>query len=255
MVKNILLKIGYDGTNFHGYQYQEDLRNVESELKKAIHKVTGENNRIIAAGRTDAGVHAYAQYVNFLTATNINPKAFKFHIEPFLPDDIISLESKEVDLGFHARFSALTKTYKYVIYRDKVMHPIYRNYREHVTYKLDLKKLQEGLDILKGEHDFKAFMRVDKDLEINTVRTIDDAYFTQNDNKLEIYFKANSFLHNQVRIMNGALVELARGKLSTSDFESFFDPANTKKANPALAASGLYLWSIDYEWRKRTNKF
>ena len=250
MVKNILLKIGYDGTNFHGFQFQENLRNIETEIKKAIHKVTNENNRIIAAGRTDAGVHAYAQYVNFLTATNINPKAFKFHIEPHLPDDIISIESKEVDLGFHARFSAKTKTYQYVICRDKMMHPIYRNYMEQVTYPLDLEKLQKGLDILKGEHDFKAFMRVDKDLEINTVRTIDDAYFVENENKVEIYFKANSFLHNQVRIMSGALIELARGKISLEEFESFFDPANTKKANPALSASGLYLWSIDYEWNK-----
>lgn len=250
MVKNILLKIGYDGTNFHGYQYQEGLRNVESEVKKAIHKVTGENNRIIAAGRTDAGVHAYAQYINFLTASNINPRAFKYHIEPFLPDDIISLESKEVDLGFHARFSAKTKTYQYVIYRDKIMHPIYRNYMEHITYKLDLEKLQEGLDILKGEHDFKAFMRVDKDLEINTIRTLDDAYFVANENKIEIYYKANSFLHNQVRIMSGALVELARGKLSVDEFKNYFASNNTKKANPSLAASGLYLWSIDYEWRK-----
>lgn len=250
MVKNILLKIGYDGTNFHGFQYQEDLRNIETEVKKAVHKVTNENNRIIAAGRTDAGVHAYAQYVNFLTATNINPKAFKFHIEPHLPDDIISIESKEVDLGFHARFSAKTKTYQYLICRDKMMHPIYRNYMEQVTYPLDLEKLQKGLDILKGEHDFKAFMRVDKDLEINTVRTIDDAYFVENENKVEIYFKANSFLHNQVRIMSGALIELARGKISLEEFESFFDPANTKKANPALSASGLYLWSIDYEWNK-----
>ena len=249
MVKNILLKIGYDGTNFHGYQYQENLRNVESEVKKAIHKVTGENNRIIAAGRTDAGVHAYAQYINFLTATNINPRAFKYHIEPFLPDDIISLESKEVDLGFHARFSAKTKTYQYVIYRDKIMHPIYRNYMEHITYKLDLEKLQEGLDILKGEHDFKAFMRVDKDLEINTIRTINDAYFVETENKIEIYYKANSFLHNQVRIMSGTLIELARGKLSVDEFKKFFASNNTKKANPALAASGLYLWSIDYEWK------
>ncbi len=250
MVKNILLKIGYDGTNFHGFQFQENLRNIETEIKKAIHKVTNENNRIIASGRTDAGVHAYAQYVNFLTATNINPKAFKFHIEPHLPDDIISIESKEVDLGFHARFSAKTKTYQYVICRDKMMHPIYRNYMEQVTYPLDLEKLQKGLDILKGEHDFKAFMRVDKDLEINTVRTIDDAYFVENENKVEIYFKANSFLHNQVRIMSGALIELARGKISLEEFESFFDPENTKKANPALSASGLYLWSIDYEWNK-----
>lgn len=248
MVKNILLKIAYDGTNFHGYQYQEGLRSVENEVKRAINKVTGEDNRIIAAGRTDAGVHAYAQYINFLTATNINPKAFKYHLDPFLPDDILALESSEVDLSFHARFSAKSKTYKYIINRTRLMHPIYRNYMEEVSYPLDLEQLARGLEILKGEHDFKAFMRADKDLKINTVRKIDDCYYEEDDSKLIIYFKANSFLHNQVRIMVGSLVELARGKLSISDFESYFDIENDKRANPALSPSGLYLWSIDYEW-------
>lgn len=248
MVKNILLKIAYDGTNFHGYQYQEGLRSVENEVKRAINKVTGEDNRIIAAGRTDAGVHAYAQYINFLTATNINPKAFKYHLDPFLPDDILALESSEVDLSFHARFSAKSKTYKYIINRTRLMHPIYRNYMEEVSYPLDLEQLARGLEILKGEHDFKAFMRADKDLKINTIRKIDDCYYEEDDSKLIIYFKANSFLHNQVRIMVGSLVELARGRLSISDFESYFDIENDKRANPALSPSGLYLWSIDYEW-------
>ncbi|WP_297281044.1 tRNA pseudouridine(38-40) synthase TruA [uncultured Anaerococcus sp.] len=247
MVKNILLKIAYDGTNFHGYQYQEGLRSVENEVKRAINKVTGEDNRIIAAGRTDAGVHAYAQYINFLTATNINPKAFKYHLDPFLPDDILALESSEVDLSFHARFSAKSKTYKYIINRTRLMHPIYRNYMEEVSYPLDLEQLARGLEILKGEHDFKAFMRADKDLKINTIRKIDDCYYEEDDSKLIIYFKANSFLHNQVRIMVGSLVELARGRLSISDFESYFDIENDKRANPALSPSGLYLWSIDYE--------
>lgn len=247
MVKNILLKIAYDGTNFHGYQYQENFRSVESEVKKAINKVTGEDNRVIAAGRTDAGVHAYAQYINFLTASNINPKAFKYHLDPFLSDDILALESKEVSLSFHARFSAKSKTYKYVINRNNVMHPIYRNYMEQITYSLDLEKLEVGLKLLKGEHDFKSFMRSNKDLEINTVRKIDDCYYKQEDNKLLIYFKANSFLHNQVRIMVGSLIELSRGKLTINDFKSYFDPDNENRANPALSPCGLYLWSIDYE--------
>lgn len=247
MVKNILLKIAYDGTNFHGYQYQDELRNVEFELKKAINKVTGEDNRVIAAGRTDRGVHAYSQYVNFLTATDINPKAFNYHLAPHLPDDILALEAKEVDLNFHARFSAIDKTYRYVIYTAKVMHPVHRNYMEHVTYPLDLEKLNAGLDILKGEHDFRAFMRADKDLEINTIRTIDDCYYKVDEDRLELYFTANSFLHNQVRIMVGSLVELARGRLSLGEFESFFDEDNTKRANPALGPGGLYLWSVRYD--------
>ena len=247
MIRNILLKISYDGSNFHGYQYQEDYRSVEEEVKKAVNKVTGEDNRIIAAGRTDAGVHAYAQYINFLTASNVNPQAFKYHLDPHLPDDILAVESKEVDLSFHARFSAKTKTYKYIINRQKLMHPIHRNYMEQVTYKLDLNKLEAGLDILKGEHDFKSFMRSDKDLKINTVRKIDDCYFRQEADKLIIYFKANSFLHNQVRIMVGSLIELARGKISIEDYMAYFNPENKKRANPALSPAGLYLWSIDYD--------
>lgn len=247
MVKNILLKVAYDGSDFHGYQYQENLRNVEECLKTAINKVTGENNRIIAAGRTDSGVHAYSQYVNFLTATNIKPSAFNFHLDPLLPDDILALEAKEVDLGFHARFSAIDKTYKYIIYRGKVMHPIHRKYMEQITYPLDLDNLQKGLDLLKGEHDFKSFMREDKDLEINTIRTIDDCYYIEDGDKLEIYFKANSFLHNQVRIMVGSLIELARGRLSIDDYKRFFDKDNKKRANPALSPAGLYLWSINYD--------
>ena len=245
MIKNIRLKIAYDGSDFHGYQSQNDHRNVEDEVKKAIHKVTGENNRIIAAGRTDAGVHAKSQYVNFLTASPINPSAFNFHLDPYLPDDILALEAEEVDLGFHARFSAINKTYKYVIYTGKVMHPIYRKYMEHITYPLDISKMEEGLSILKGEHDFKAFMRADKNLEINTIRTIDDCYLREDKNKIEIYFTANSFLHNQVRIMCGSLVELGRKKLSIDEFKAYFD--NGKKANPTLNPQGLYLWRINYD--------
>lgn len=247
MIKNILLEIAYDGANFHGYQYQQDLRNVEAEVKSAINTVTGENNRIIAAGRTDRGVHANSQFVNFLTATKIHPKAFNFHLDPLLPDDIIAKSAREVDLGFHARFSAKSKTYRYVIYRGKVMHPIYRNYMEHITYKLDLEKLQAGLDMLRGDHDFKAFMRADKDLVINTERRIDDCYFVEDEDRLELFFKAESFLHNQVRIMAGSLIELGRGRLSIDDFAKYFDNDNKTRANPALSPAGLYLWSVDYD--------
>ena len=247
MIKNILLEIAYDGTNFHGYQFQQDLRNIESEVKAAINKVTGEDNRIIAAGRTDAGVHANSQFVNFLTASNINPRAFNFHLDPLLPDDILALSAREVDLGFHARFSAKSKTYRYVIYRKKVMHPIYRNYMEHITYPLDLEKLEAGLDMLKGEHDFKAFMRADKDLTINTIRKIDDCYFIETEDRIELFFRAESFLHNQVRIMAGSLIELARGRLSISDFANFFNKDNKRRANPALSPAGLYLWRVDYD--------
>jgi tRNA pseudouridine38-40 synthase len=245
-IKNILLKIQYDGSGFSGYQIQPEKRSIQEELEKAIRKVTGENNRIIAAGRTDAGVHAIGQYVNFLTATKIRPDKISYHLVPFLPDDILVIWSKEVDLNFHARFSAHKKTYRYVISTKKILHPIYRNYMEHVTYDLDLDKLSQGLEILKGEHDFKAFMFSQKDAIINTRRRIDAAYFVKDGDMIELFFEGESFLHNQVRIMAGSLVELARGRISLEKFASYLDSDNKERANPTLGPGGLYLERIEY---------
>ncbi|MDD7306544.1 MAG: tRNA pseudouridine(38-40) synthase TruA [Peptoniphilaceae bacterium] len=245
-IKNILLKIQYDGSGFSGYQIQPNKRSIQEELEKAIRKVTRENNRIIAAGRTDAGVHANCQYINFLTASNIKADKFSYHLRPFLPNDILVLSSKEVALNFHARFSAHKKTYRYVISTKKVLHPIYRNYMQQVTYKLDREKLAQGLEILKGDHDFKSFMFTTKNAIINTRRKIDEAYYIEKNERIDLIFEAESFLHNQVRIMAGSLVELARGRISIEKFKSYLDPDNSERANPTLGPGGLYLERIEY---------
>ncbi|WP_296114294.1 tRNA pseudouridine(38-40) synthase TruA [uncultured Anaerococcus sp.] len=246
MIKNVLVELAFDGRDFKGYQYQKDQRTVEKELKKAVNEVTGEDNRIIACGRTDAGVHAKKFYVNFLTASKINPKGFSYHIQPHLPDDIFAISSREVGLDFHARFSCKTKTYRYIIRLDKNPHPIYRSYTENISYRLDYDKLSKGLDMLKGKHDFRLFMKEDKDLNINTIRTIDECYYEKRGNILSIYFKANSFLHNQVRIMVGSLIDLSRGRTSLVDFKAYIDLTSDKRANPTLAPTGLYLWEVEY---------
>lgn len=246
MIKNILLETSYDGTNFSGFQNQDDERTVEGEISKALFKVTGEKNRIIACGRTDRGVHAKSHFINFLTASDIAPKAFFFHIQPYLPEDILAISSKEVSLDFHARFMARQKTYRYIINTEKIMHPIFRNYMANISYKLDYKKLDQGLSLLKGNHDFRLFMKEDKDLRINTNRKIIDCFYIRKDNILSLYFTADSFLYNQVRIMAGSLIDLARGKLSINDYKNFFNPKESKRANPALTPAGLYLWEVKY---------
>ena len=245
-IRNISLRLQYDGSGFFGYQIQKDRRSVQEELQKAVRKLTGETNRIIAAGRTDSGVHANFQLVNFLTASKIRPDKFSFHLKAYLPEDILILESKEEKKDFHARFSAKSKTYRYIISREKNMHPIYRKYRENITYKLNLEKIKEGLEILRGEHDFKAFMLNDKDDIINTRRTIDESYLIESDKILEFVFKGDSFLHNQVRIMAGSLIELGREKITLEKFKSYLDKNNKYKAGPTLSPSGLYLDNIEY---------
>lgn len=247
MVKNILVRVGYDGSAFHGWQANEGLRSVEGEIKKAVHEVTGEDNRIIGAGRTDRGVHAMGQVFNFLTATDIAPAAFKYKLEASLPDDIIVYESKEVAEGFHSRFSAKDKTYKYVVSRSKNLHPIYRNYVASYTYKLDLDILAKGLDCLVGDHDFVNFCVRDKTGEINTQRNIERAYFEEQDDRLIFTFKAPSFLHKQVRTMVGASLDLARGRVSMDYFGTYLDSSSGHKANPVMGPEGLYLCEVRYD--------
>lgn len=244
--KNIKLVVEYDGTNFSGFQIQEGERTVQQELTKAIIEVTGEDIRLISAGRTDSGVHAYGQIVNFLTTTKINPNKFHYHLLKYLPEDIKVVDSNQEDMYFHSRFCAKNKTYHYLINTSENMHPIYRNYMENITYKLNYEKLKEGFEILKGEHDFKAFMLRDKDDIINTIRKIEDCYFFKKKDILVFVFRAESFLHNQVRIMSGVLVEYARGKLTKDKLLAYFDKENEKMACPTLKAAGLYLKNIEY---------
>lgn len=244
--KNIMMIVEYDGTNFCGFQIQQDRRSVQQCLEGAIFKLTGKRARIICAGRTDAGVHANFQVVNFLTTSKIRADKFHYHLLKYLPDDINILDSKQMDIYFHSRFSTKKKTYKYLINTQKHMHPMYRNYMEHITYPLNYEILKEAIAILKGKHDFKAFMLYEKDVIINTVRTIDDIYFSVDDGILTITYEAESFLHNQVRIMTGTLIECARGKITLDELESYFDKDNTKKAGPTVKSGGLYLDKIEF---------
>ena len=256
-IQNILLAIAYDGTNFKGFQIQNDERTIQAELERAVRAVTGENNRIIAAGRTDAGVHANLMYVNFLTASNIRADKFHYHLKEHLPDDILALFSKKAYKNFHARFSVKKKRYKYVISLKERLHPIYRNYMENISYKLNFSLLEKGLDILKGEHDFRAFCLNDDNSDtINTVRKIDDAYLRLKGDRLYLYFEGESFLHNQVRLMAGSLIKLARGKISLDEFKFYLNKDNKKKAGPNLKAAGLYLDNIDYKfwWELKMSK-
>lgn len=229
------------GLYLKDFKFKKIKEPFKKNWKKLLEKLQVKKNRIIASGRTDSGVHANEMYVNFLTAKDIRADKFHYHLKKYLPEDILALSSKKVDKNFHARFSVKTKTYKYVISLEKILHPIYRNYMEQITYKLDFDKLKQGMEILKGEHDFRAFMLSEKNDIINTIRKIDDCYYILDNNILFLYFKAESFLHNQVRIMAGSLIELSRGKISLDDFKFYFDKNNKKRANPTLKAGGLYL--------------
>lgn len=245
MIKNIKLIFAYDGSKFSGLQYQSDRKSVQEAIENAIYKVTKRRSRLIIAGRTDAGVHAYGQVANFLTASEIPAKAFAFKLRPYLPASIEIIESSQVDLDFHARFKAKKKTYLYRIYNDKFMHPSLNHIYTKVSYDLDLDLMRQAAKYLCGYHDFKAFSKYENK-EINTYRTIDYISIEKKDKLIEISLRGDSFLYNQVRIMVGVLVDAARGHISPAYVKEILDSRDRLKAGITYGPQGLYLVKIDY---------
>ena len=235
--------VAYDGTNFHGFQVQNDLRCVQSEIEAALLIITKKKTKIYGAGRTDAGVHAYGQVFHFDFDVVMKPEFMKNAINCRLPNDIHILKVEHVSDNFHARFGALAKTYEYLMDFGEV-DPLKVNYRWYYKYKLNIDLLKESSKVFIGTHDFKAITKNHK-LE-NTVRTIYSIDFELDGSLLKIKFRGNGFLHNQVRIMVAMMVEVARGKITISGLENVLKSLDRKKAPKTAPANGLYLMNIEY---------
>lgn len=245
MIRNIKLVFAYDGSKFAGVQNQKDRISIQSTMENAIYKVTNFKSRLILAGRTDAGVHAFGQTANFLTPSQIPAQAYVYKLRKFLSDSIEVISSEEVDLFFHARFSAKSKVYKYLIYNDKFMHPNLNHAYCKVTYDLDIDLMRQAAKLLCGSHDFKAFSKYENK-KINTCRTIEYIEINRKDKIIEIEIKGNSFLYNQVRIMVGVLVDVGRGHRMPSYVTEILQSRDRLKAGITYGPQGLYLMKIEY---------
>jgi len=244
-MKNIKLKIEYDGTNYVGWQSQKKHISIQEKIEEAIKSVTGENIKLIGSGRTDAGVHAIEQIANFLTDSAIEGERFKYAINTKLPDDIIIKSSQEVDLNFHARFSATKKKYRYIIYNEVTPSPIYRNYSCHFKYKIDMDRMIEASKYLIGEHDFESFMGR-KSVTDTTIRMIYSIDITRNGPFIEIVIVGKSFLRNMVRNIVGTLLKIGTGKSEVGYIKEVIDAKDRRKAGVTAPAQGLYLEKVYY---------
>lgn len=242
-MKNIKLEISYDGSKFFGFQIQPDVRTVQRELEYAIKKVTGEEITVISVGRTDTGVHAKCHVSNFLTNNDMPAISYKHKLKKYLSDDIIVQNSTEVDLNFNARYDAISKTYRYVIYNDKTFYPYFNDYRLHIKHKLDLDKMIEASKLLLGEHDFSAFMKLGQDK--SPFRKIDNIEIYKVDKEIFLEFTAKSFLHNQIRIMVGLLIDIGRGFRPVEYVNEIFEK-KIKRAAKTYGPQGLYLIDVKY---------
>jgi len=245
-MKNIKLIIEYEGTNYSGWQIQDNAITIQETIEKALENLLGEKVKLIGSGRTDGRVHALGQVANFLTNSNIPGDRYKYALKQLLPPDITIIDSEEVDINFHSRFDAIKKRYKYIVYNGELPRALYRNFTYHLPYKLDIEKMVEASKYFCGTHDFIAFMATNSDVN-STVRTIYDISIKKKEDLIEFTIEGNSFLRNMVRIIVGTLLYVGIGKIPIEDIPQIIKEGKREKAGPTVPPQGLYLEKVYYK--------
>ena len=247
MSKNILLKIEYDGTNYSGWQTQNNASAIQDSVEAALSKLhKGLKVPIIGCSRTDAGVHALGYCGNFHTELTIPPEKFSYALNVLLPKDIKIVESCQVADDFHARFSVKSKTYIYRFYASPFASPLLANRAWHITHKPDLQSMQEAAGHYRGTHDFAAFMAMGS-YPTTTVRTVFDTDVSCDQYGIYSFsVTGDGFLYNMVRIMAGTLVYAGLGKISPKDIPEIIESRDRTKAGITAPAEGLYLAQVNY---------
>ncbi len=244
-MKNIKLLIQYDGTNYAGWQRQKNERTIQGVIEDIIKRVTGENLRLIPSGRTDAGVHALGQVANFKTVSKSEGKRWKDIINASLPEDIKILDSAEVDMDFHARYSARGRLYSYTILNQEDTITILRNYVWHIRRNLNVEAMIEAGRFLTGEHDFSSF-RASACTVREPVRKIAELRIEKRRSFIVITIEADAFLHHMVRNIVGTLVEVGRGRLSPDVVREILSAKDRNLAGPTAPARGLIFMEVKY---------
>jgi tRNA pseudouridine38-40 synthase len=245
---NIKVIIAYDGTNYHGFQEQRGtgFMTVQGVFEESLSSLAKRNIRVIGAGRTDAGVHARGQVVNFESGDlRIPPERLAYALNSLLPVDIVALEASEVPAAFHSRFSAAAKTYQYVINNGKKPSPFLRLYSYHIPRHLNTEAMQDGAQHLVGRHDFSAFRALGTPVK-TTVRNLYGIQVSREGDLVYIEIRADGFLYHMARMIAGTLIRLGLGKISPLDMNSILASRDSLKGGPAAPARGLFLDSVEY---------
>ncbi len=244
---NYLIKIEYNGLGFVGWQSQKNGKSIQDVIERVLKKIFKSKIRIIGAGRTDKGVHAFGQYANFKTNKKIdNKKKFLETINFFLKKNLISIikiQSKKIN--FHARYNAKRRIYEYLIVNRQSPLTIDINKAWHVKKKIDLNLLKKGGKFFKGTHDFSTFRAASCSAN-SPIKKIESVAIKKINSRIYIRFVSKSFLQNQVRSMVGCLKYLSTSKWTFIDFKKAFKSKNRSRCAPPAPAEGLYLVDVKY---------
>ena len=245
-MKRVKLVVAYDGTNYHGWQVQDNGITIEEVLNRTISELVQEDIKVIGASRTDAGVHACGNVAVFDTESRIPGDKFSFALNQRLPEDIRIQESCEVDADFHPRYADTVKTYEYDILNRRFELPSKRLYAAFCYYPMDIERMNQAAAYLVGEHDFKSFCSAGAQVQ-TTVRTIYAVNVTKDDDMVHIRITGNGFLYNMVRIIAGTLMQVGTGLMEPEQVKEILEARDRSKAGPTAVAKGLTLVEIRYE--------
>jgi tRNA pseudouridine38-40 synthase len=246
-MRNIMVIVSYDGTNYHGFQEQRGTKfqTIQGILESRLAKMTGREIRIIGAGRTDAGVHALGQVINFDPEDwPVPTEKVAYALNSYLPRDIAAIRSIEVSPAFHARFSATAKRYRYTIYNGRVHSPLLRLYSCHLPQPLDAEAMAEGAAKLIGRHDFAAFRALGTPVK-TTVRNLWEASVRREGEMITIDLRADGFLYHMARMIAGTLIRVGQGKLLPHDVSAILSGHNSLPGGPTAPARGLSLEQVE----------
>jgi tRNA pseudouridine38-40 synthase len=249
MMRNIALRIEYDGTDFVGSQWQNNGRSVQGELEGSWEQLTQERRRVNLAGRTDAGVHARGQVASVRTETHHDLATIERGLNAILPEDVAVLEAREVEYDFHARHSAIQRDYRYLIDNRRIASPLLRRHTVHVPQPLSVEAMNQAMMALLGTHDFAAFAGGGTP-EGSTVRTCYAVSCAPEEilgqPLVAVGLAANAFLRHMVRNIIGTLLQVGQGKLDTFGFAEILASRDRRRAGRTAPAHGLYLMSVSY---------
>lgn len=249
MSKRVFLKIAYDGTNYCGWQIQDNGITVEEIINKTLTELLGEKIAVIGASRTDSGVHALGNVAVFDTETRIPADKISFALNQRLPDDIRIQESREVSSDFHPRRCNSRKTYEYKILNRRFAVPTERLYSHFVYMPLDVDKMRQAAEYIVGEHDFRSFCSSRSQVE-NTVRTVYTLEVGKDGDMIHMTICGNGFLYNMVRIIAGTLMKVGLNIYPPEHVKEIIEARDRNAAGPKAAACGLTLVGIQYEDEK-----
>jgi tRNA pseudouridine38-40 synthase len=243
---NIKLILAYEGTRYHGWQRQSRDLTLQGLVEEKLKIMLGDTVTLHASGRTDAGVHALNQVCHFHTPSELGPEEIRRGLNAMLPDDLFVKRAAYVPHDFHARYSALGKTYEYRILNREEPDVFQRNHVWHVRLPLDLEPMAACLRLLEGPHDFSAFQSTGSQAR-DPVRTMRRAELRGPEEDLvRLTFEADGFLRHMVRNMVGSLVDVGLGKTRVEGFKEILASRDRRSAGFKAPARGLYLVSVQY---------